>query len=91
MAWQLAGAAAHRAVPPLGRRRLRPGAGQRPGLGAIEANGTNIRAAGFKLALAPRQRQFLDRVVAEISREPVNTPHVGDLAKLLAVPHQAVD
>ena len=59
--------------------------------GVLEANGTAVKAQHFKVQLTPRQREFLDRAVAELSREPINTPGVHDLAKLMGAPHQAVE
>jgi selenocysteine-specific elongation factor len=59
--------------------------------GVLESNGTTVKAQDFKVQLTPRQREFLDRTVLELSKEPVNTPGVHDLARLLGAPHQAVE
>jgi selenocysteine-specific elongation factor len=59
--------------------------------GRLEANGTSVKARGFRVRLTPRQREFLDRAISELVKEPVNTPGVHDLAHLLGAPHQAVE
>ena len=59
--------------------------------GVLEANGTTVKAQNFKVQLTPRQREFLDRTVLELGKEPVNTPGVHDLARVLGAPHQAVE
>ena len=61
------------------------------GEGRLEANGTAIKSPQFRVKLTPRQREFLDRAVGALVKEPVNTPGVHDLAKLLSAPHQAVE
>jgi selenocysteine-specific elongation factor len=58
---------------------------------AIVAAGTAIRRKEFRPELPARQRQFLDRCIAEIEREPINVPGPHDLAKQLSVPPQAVE
>ncbi len=57
----------------------------------LEANGTAIKLPSFRIQLSQRQREFLDRALSEISKQPVNTPGVHDLARLLSAPHQAVE
>jgi len=57
----------------------------------LEANGTAVKVPSFHIQLSPRQREFLDRAIAEIVKQPVNTPGVHDLARLLSAPHQAVE
>lgn len=59
--------------------------------GKIEATGTNIKKAGFRIQLTERQRNFLDRVKAEILSQDVNTPHPAEIAARVQAPPQAVE
>ena len=59
--------------------------------GLLQASGTSIKLPEFRIKLTPRQREFLDRAISALVKEPVNTPGVHDLAKILAAPHQAVE
>lgn len=59
--------------------------------GRLEANGTGVKLPTFLVQLTPRQREFLDRALEELRREPVNTPGVHELAQALRTPPQAVE
>ena len=59
--------------------------------GSLQAGPAGIRLPNFQLRLTDRQRAFLDRVIAEIAKEPVNTPNAHQLSLALHVPRQAVD
>lgn len=59
--------------------------------GKIEVNGTSVRLVGFKVKFTDRQRVFLDRIKAELEKEPINTPNPHRLSQLLNVPMQAVE
>jgi selenocysteine-specific elongation factor len=59
--------------------------------GRLRSSGTTVRHPEFSIALTSRQREFLDRVVAELGKAPVNTPPLADVAGVLGVPAQAVD
>jgi len=59
--------------------------------GKIETGPSGIRALNVTLQLTPRQRALLDRVIAELETEPVNTPTPNSIAKSMGVPIQAVD
>ena len=50
-----------------------------------------VRLGEFQLALTPKQRIFLDRVMGEIVKESVNVPSPIDLARALGAPIQAVE
>ncbi len=56
----------------------------------VEVSGTSVRQAGFKIQLSEKQRQFLSRVEQRLEQAGINTPSEEDLARLLAVPPQAV-
>ncbi|HVT11290.1 MAG TPA: selenocysteine-specific translation elongation factor [Fimbriimonadaceae bacterium] len=57
----------------------------------IVLTGTSVRSPSFRVSLSPKQRQFLDRIVAALTAEPVNTPNPHRLSELLSVPMQAVE
>jgi len=59
--------------------------------GRVQASPGGIRKTDFQLRLTDRQRSFLDRVVAEIVKETVNTPNAHQLSLSLHVPQQAID
>lgn len=59
--------------------------------GLVEASGTGVKLPSFRVQLTPRQREFLDRALAELRKEPVNTPGVHELAQALKAPPQAVE
>ena len=59
-------------------------------LGKLEQNGPLIKHAKFRLTLTPKQRQLLDRVLAELSKEEINVASHPDLARALVVPPQAI-
>jgi selenocysteine-specific elongation factor len=59
--------------------------------GRIERHGDGIRKPSFSTQLKPRQRALLTRVIECLSSEPVNTPHAHDIARLLGIPHPAVE
>jgi len=59
--------------------------------GRLQATGTVVKLPEFRVRLTPRQREFLDRAISELVKEPINTPGVHDLARLLSAPHQAVE
>lgn len=50
-----------------------------------------VRLVGAKASLSKTQQTFLDRVVAEIEREPINVPTPRDLARVLQAPPQAIE
>ncbi len=57
----------------------------------IVLSGTNLREPGFAVQLAPKQRQFLDRIVEALEKEPVNTPNPHQIGLLLQAPMPAVE
>ncbi|MCX7800509.1 MAG: selenocysteine-specific translation elongation factor [Fimbriimonadales bacterium] len=59
--------------------------------GRLVVEGTLVRDPSFQVPLTPRQRQFLDRVKAALDEAGVNAPSIGDLARALGVPPQAVE
>lgn len=56
----------------------------------ISANGTQIRDLTFQPQLATRQREFLDRVIEVLEREPVNVSTPPEIARIVVAPAQAV-
>jgi len=59
-------------------------------IGKLEQNGPQIKHAQFRVQMNPKQRQLLDRVLAELTKEPVNVASHPDLARALVVPPQAI-
>ena len=59
--------------------------------GAITMRDEEIRRPAFRVALGERQRTFLDRVVAMIEADGVNTPNAHEIGKRLPAPAQAVN
>lgn len=59
--------------------------------GAIRAEGTNVRAEGFKVSLTERQRALLNRVLEALRIAGVNVPSPLDIARSLGVPVQAIE
>jgi hypothetical protein len=61
------------------------------GEGKIAFFPPNVRAPEFKADLPPRQAQFLDRVVAELEKRPIDTPNPHRISETLRIPIQAVE
>ncbi|RYG36735.1 selenocysteine-specific translation elongation factor [bacterium] len=59
--------------------------------GDLAAEGTGIRLPAFQVQLPPRQRTLLDRVLAELTKEPINVPNAGEISRTIGVPIQAVE
>ncbi|MBI3721999.1 MAG: SelB C-terminal domain-containing protein, partial [Fimbriimonas ginsengisoli] len=59
--------------------------------GYLEAAGTTIKAAGFRIRLTERQRRFLDRVRKELATSGVSPPTAHELAQRVAAPVQAIE
>ncbi len=59
--------------------------------GLVVPQGAGVKLATFQLTLTPRQVDFLDRLIAELEKQPVNVVYVSDLAKAVGSPVQAAD
>ncbi len=59
--------------------------------GAISMRDEEIRRPVFKVRLGERQRALLDKVVAILESNEVNTPNAHEVGKRLPAPMQAVD
>ncbi|CAN5448830.1 selenocysteine-specific translation elongation factor [soil metagenome] len=59
--------------------------------GDLAAEGTGIRLPDFQVRLPTRQRALLDRVLAELTKEPVNVAGANEISRALNVPVQAVE
>lgn len=59
--------------------------------GEVLVSGANVRAPEFQVQLSPRQREFLDRCVAELERDLVNTLNLHALTQAVHAPIQAVE
>jgi len=59
--------------------------------GRVILSGTNVRSPNFRVQLSDRQRQFLDRILAALTADPVNTPSPHRLSEILPAPIQAVE
>lgn len=57
----------------------------------IIGQGTAVRLPSFRVTLSPKQRQFLDRVLEELRREPVNTPNPHQISESLRLPMAAIE
>ncbi len=54
-------------------------------------SGTNVRSPEFSVRLSDKQRQFLDRILAALKVDSVNTPNPHRLSEILPAPIQAVE
>jgi selenocysteine-specific elongation factor len=59
--------------------------------GLLRVEGTAVRDPQFSIKLTPRQREFLDRVKFELEKAGISTPNLGDLARAVGAPSQAVE
>lgn len=59
--------------------------------GKLKAGSGGVALSEFKPALPARQRQMLDRVLAELARAPLSPPSIPEIAQSLGVPRQAVE
>ena len=57
----------------------------------LRVSGTGIRHPSFSVRLTDRQRTLLDRVKVALNGHPVNTPSSHDIARVIAVPPQAIE
>lgn len=71
---------------PLDRLLAWLGTGQR-----LIVQGSSVRHPQFSVELSPKQREFLDRVVAMLSANLVNVPAVHEIAAAVPAPIQAVE
>lgn len=59
--------------------------------GAITMREDEVRRPSFRVKLGDRQRELLDRVIAIIEADGVNTPNAHEIGKRLPAPRQAVE
>jgi DNA-binding MarR family transcriptional regulator len=59
--------------------------------GAITMREDEVRRPSFRVKLLDRQRELLDRVIAIIESDGVNTPNAHEIGKRLPAPRQAVE
>ena len=59
--------------------------------GVLAAFPEGVRSVEFRPTLPARQRQLLDRVVAEIEKEEINAPNAFEVSKALSIPMHAVE
>lgn len=57
----------------------------------VTVSGTAVRLPDFRVQLSPKQRQFLDRVLEVLSKQPVNTPNPHQISEQLHTPIPAVE
>jgi selenocysteine-specific elongation factor len=59
--------------------------------GLIRVEGTLVKLAEFRVQLTEKQRQFLDRVIAELDKGGINSPSPRTITAAIGAPHQAID
>lgn len=60
-------------------------------LGKIDIDGTKVKLKEFKIAMSPKQENFLRRIEAEMDKILINMPYPSEIASALGVPVQAVE